>query len=738
MSAAAPVVRPQSFIWPSVRPHLSGLVYDEESRDHKFNGTRIQSVTQILTVAGRSANFDKVRPNVLAFAGRRGTAVHLAAQLYMEGDLDESSIAPEIAGYFAAVKLLCEQRHLALIKSEAVIFSRQYGYTGRADFVGLVDRRQLAVLDFATGDPAAARKDLQITAYDLALTEEFPQFADKVLRWSVQLFRTGKYKLTPHTEFSRHKAEFLSALTDARVLMGVTWSRPPMTNSATMPEPSAEPMDEPIPEPEAMPEPEEIAVFPEPMPEPMEEPAAAPMEAVGAIAARAIGMTDLERRFLEAKRDGLIPPDTGWAEWKMTAIAPQTSRLSGPAFEEPGDVPLQMAEPSPEREQFAAAHDAVKAALAEPMAEPEPDEPVALALMDVPRVALDIIRRVVAQIPMPPDVITDPTAYAADRDLIVALGARLACEVHDQDTAQLATDYAVVCDAWARRFHEFFDPRVADSHKVWKRDCVDRSAFCEPFEMAKDCLTGRDGAVNTWIRQEKERKEREAREEQRRRDDEARKQRQAEEAERQRAEAERQRAAKAAEDARLEQERAARAAQDARRQGDAEAAAEAERQRADAERLEREERERQQAAARAAQEAEQRRDTTVSETVQTDRSTTTLRGATGRANWTYELRVEGGTPADALKELVIGIATKDVLTRFVEKVRAIPGWESSPATEILNLAFFEAEQAPDIPVAAVEENAPYLRTRAKADKDTLKWPGVRFYDAGSTAVRGKR
>ena len=50
-------------------------------------------------------------------------------------------------------------------------------------------------------------------------------------------------------------------------------------------------------------------------------------------------------------------------------------------------------------------------------------------------------------------------------------------------------------------------------------------------------------------------------------------------------------------------------------------------------------------------------------------------------------------------------------------------------------AFVKAVADGTISLEAIQENAVYLRGRAKADKNTLRWPGVRFFNKGSTSVR---
>lgn len=71
----------------------------------------------------------------------------------------------------------------------------------------------------------------------------------------------------------------------------------------------------------------------------------------------------------------------------------------------------------------------------------------------------------------------------------------------------------------------------------------------------------------------------------------------------------------------------------------------------------------------------------------------------------------------------------------VPKVRGISQRENWTFEVVDKKAFVAAVAAGEISLEAIEPCDVYLRARAKADKNTLKWPGVRFFDKGSVAVR---
>lgn len=228
---------------------LAGLTYAEASRAHTFDGALIASVTQVLEQAGKT-DFSKVKTQVLQRKGLIGTAAHQAAHYYDEGDLETASVDGQVAPYLDSWRLFREERRFDPLCLETVVFSRRYGYTGRLDRVGTVRGRPgLVLLDIKTGDPAAARADLQLMAYDLALEEEFgAEVLGPLERWSVQIFQTGRYAVHRYPiaprSWRHDRAEFLEALSLARAHRGLTWRSRPMTNL-----PDTLPLDDLPPEP---------------------------------------------------------------------------------------------------------------------------------------------------------------------------------------------------------------------------------------------------------------------------------------------------------------------------------------------------------------------------------------------------------------------------------------------------------------------------------------------------------
>lgn len=152
------------------------------------------SVTQLLKLGG-------AYPGKWAFKkshSDRGTAVHLATQYYDEGDLDESSLAPEIVGYVEAYKKFRMQVPIKIMARELMVFSRTYQYAGTIDIVANVGG-VWTIFDIKTGVPSKA-SPVQTAAYALALAEDHAlvdeyNVASKIARAAIHLQKDGKYRI---------------------------------------------------------------------------------------------------------------------------------------------------------------------------------------------------------------------------------------------------------------------------------------------------------------------------------------------------------------------------------------------------------------------------------------------------------------------------------------------------------------------------------------------------------------
>lgn len=197
---------------------LRGVEYDPVARQHRVDGARRPSVTQVLYHA-HPHRFASVPPAVLARKAAIGTAVHRAAHYHAEGDLLESSLATEVQLRFGAWKWFCETRRVEPVLCESVVCSRDLGlaphrrrpYIGRLDFVCVVDRCWRVLLDIKTGSPSLAR--MQTMAYLDALYQQYPQLiAVDLQRWAVVLTAAGTYQIHTFRDDASDHRDFRRAL----------------------------------------------------------------------------------------------------------------------------------------------------------------------------------------------------------------------------------------------------------------------------------------------------------------------------------------------------------------------------------------------------------------------------------------------------------------------------------------------------------------------------------------------
>ena len=74
--------------------------------------------------------------HVLEKAAQRGTAVHKAVELHLQGDLDELSMDPDVADYFYAYWKFERETGYQPEHSELRVFSTKFRYAGTLDLAG--------------------------------------------------------------------------------------------------------------------------------------------------------------------------------------------------------------------------------------------------------------------------------------------------------------------------------------------------------------------------------------------------------------------------------------------------------------------------------------------------------------------------------------------------------------------------------------------------------------------------
>lgn len=136
--------------------------FDENGQhEYRLDGRKIPSVTQIL-----SHGQDLSR--IPAWTSQRGTALHLATELWDEQDLDENSVDPLVRPHLDAYVRWCAADKPHFIATEHRVWGEIGGltYCGTIDRVALI-RGRIVLIDIKSGAP---RKEhgAQVAAYAVA------------------------------------------------------------------------------------------------------------------------------------------------------------------------------------------------------------------------------------------------------------------------------------------------------------------------------------------------------------------------------------------------------------------------------------------------------------------------------------------------------------------------------------------------------------------------------------------
>lgn len=145
-----------------------GLTLDAE-HVYRFAGRRVAGVTEILQGVGIvDATWFK------EWHAQRGTAVHKAMELLVQGRLDWATVDPRIEGYVRSGLWFCETVGIAIgdptALTEYLVWNSVHRYAGKLDAMLRLVAKLDAVVDWKSGAHGAA--NLQTAAYAEALKDE--------------------------------------------------------------------------------------------------------------------------------------------------------------------------------------------------------------------------------------------------------------------------------------------------------------------------------------------------------------------------------------------------------------------------------------------------------------------------------------------------------------------------------------------------------------------------------------
>lgn len=171
---------------------MAELLFDEAAHRYTVNGQIIPSVTQIISAVGLY-EFDFVNAETLAVAAERGRFVHSMIEWYEIGELDESSIDPELQGYFDAYIALKASGQIPA-KADLIEwrgYSEKYKYAGTLDMMFGDDW----IHDHKTGGKSPVH-GLQLSGYWLIL---HPNMNEKPKRLTCGYYdKDGSFELVDY------------------------------------------------------------------------------------------------------------------------------------------------------------------------------------------------------------------------------------------------------------------------------------------------------------------------------------------------------------------------------------------------------------------------------------------------------------------------------------------------------------------------------------------------------------
>ena len=123
------------------------LTYNEAGQAF-WNGKRIPRTTEVCKLlAPRGWEVDE-------YYLRKGRIVHLILEWEDSGELDESTVDPNLKGYLQGYRKFKIDTGWVPLYRETKFYSLKYGFCGRADAVGsFLKKRWIWCLDFKTGQP---------------------------------------------------------------------------------------------------------------------------------------------------------------------------------------------------------------------------------------------------------------------------------------------------------------------------------------------------------------------------------------------------------------------------------------------------------------------------------------------------------------------------------------------------------------------------------------------------------
>jgi hypothetical protein len=171
------------------------IAFDAATHVYWINGFAVPNVTRVL---GDLYNWDAVPAKTLERKRQIGAAVHRAIELDVHDDLDESSLDPQVAGYFEAWRRFCKERPFTCHLAEHQVGSHKLRYAGTLDLAGDLGGSDV-LIDIKITHHLHPASALQTAAY-LYAASEMRLIGAGAKRFALCLQADGAYRIQPHLD----------------------------------------------------------------------------------------------------------------------------------------------------------------------------------------------------------------------------------------------------------------------------------------------------------------------------------------------------------------------------------------------------------------------------------------------------------------------------------------------------------------------------------------------------------
>ena len=167
------------------------ISFRESDHSYWLNNVRVPGVNEIIEAVGLTD--PAAKKNYTPFHAARGKALHKATYLHDMGVLDESTIDPEIVGYFEAYQLFIAECKPTWLQYELTVFNKELFYAGTLDRLGDFHfRRDTFVLDIKTGQKQKWHA-VQLALYCMAVAPRL-HIANDLKLYGLYLKKDGTFK----------------------------------------------------------------------------------------------------------------------------------------------------------------------------------------------------------------------------------------------------------------------------------------------------------------------------------------------------------------------------------------------------------------------------------------------------------------------------------------------------------------------------------------------------------------